>query len=341
MAQVRYSIVITVLIGVLVVGSVATGAQGAGALQTQPESDNTITRIQLFENGSARWAISVRTRLESSQEVDDFQRYQDQIRADESSVLAPFRTRMTNVVRTAANATGRPMAADRFAISTRIQEVPQQWGIVTYEFTWIGFGEDTGSRLVIGDVFEGGFFLSSADRLVVSPPSGMTIDDAAPPPDETVNRSLVWNGRRDFTSGHPRVVLEPAPTVTSGTSTDTAATGSPETSGVVPGGGIPWVPVIAGVLILGLLAGLVIRRRWAGATDRPGDGGSSIVTDEDRVRRLLQDNDGQLKQSDIAEQLEWTPSKTSRVLSGMAEAGDLEKVRLGRENVVRLPDESD
>ncbi|MFC7115619.1 helix-turn-helix transcriptional regulator [Natronoarchaeum sp. GCM10025703] len=62
------------------------------------------------------------------------------------------------------------------------------------------------------------------------------------------------------------------------------------------------------------------------------------VTDEDRVRTLLADNDRRLKQSAIAAQLEWSDSKTSRVLSSMADEGTVEKLRIGRENVIDLAD---
>lgn len=63
---------------------------------------------------------------------------------------------------------------------------------------------------------------------------------------------------------------------------------------------------------------------------------SPVVADEERVRELLDEHGGQLKQSDIVEAFDWSKSKTSRVLSEMAEEGTVEKLRLGRENVIRL-----
>ena len=52
--------------------------------------------------------------------------------------------------------------------------------------------------------------------------------------------------------------------------------------------------------------------------------------------RLLRENGGQMRQADIVDSVDWSKSKTSRVLSSMAEEGSVEKIRLGRENVVRL-----
>jgi uncharacterized membrane protein len=46
-----------------------------------------------------------------------------------------------------------------------------------------------------------------------------------------------------------------------------------------------------------------------------------------------------MKQSDIVDALDWSKSKTSRVLSDMAEADRVEKLRIGRENVISLPTE--
>ena len=43
-----------------------------------------------------------------------------------------------------------------------------------------------------------------------------------------------------------------------------------------------------------------------------------------------------MRQADIAEAVDWSKSKTSPVVSWMAEEGTVEKIRIGRENVVRL-----
>lgn len=66
-----------------------------------------------------------------------------------------------------------------------------------------------------------------------------------------------------------------------------------------------------------------------------------LVTDEDRVRRLLERNDGRMRQAAIAEELEWSASKTSRVVSGMADEETVEKLRIGRENVIDLLEDAD
>jgi uncharacterized membrane protein len=48
-----------------------------------------------------------------------------------------------------------------------------------------------------------------------------------------------------------------------------------------------------------------------------------------------------MKQAEVAEVLDWSASKTSRVLSDLEDDGIVERVRLGRENVVDLSDAAD
>ncbi|WP_144799992.1 helix-turn-helix transcriptional regulator [Halorubrum depositum] len=59
-----------------------------------------------------------------------------------------------------------------------------------------------------------------------------------------------------------------------------------------------------------------------------------VLTDEDRVLRILRENDGWVYQSVIVEETSWSKSKVSRLLSEMADDGVIEKVSVGRQNVV-------
>jgi uncharacterized membrane protein len=61
-----------------------------------------------------------------------------------------------------------------------------------------------------------------------------------------------------------------------------------------------------------------------------------LLTDEDRVRHLLDRNDGRMRQSTIVEETEWSKAKVSRLLSVMDDNGAIEKLSLGRENVISL-----
>jgi uncharacterized membrane protein len=56
---------------------------------------------------------------------------------------------------------------------------------------------------------------------------------------------------------------------------------------------------------------------------------------------LLEDNGGRIKQQRIAEEYDWTDAKTSQVVGSLREDDAVETFRIGRENVVALPEESD
>ncbi|AKU09810.1 hypothetical protein ABY42_18465 (plasmid) [Haloferax gibbonsii] len=59
-----------------------------------------------------------------------------------------------------------------------------------------------------------------------------------------------------------------------------------------------------------------------------------VLTDEDKVIQLLRDNGGWVYQSRIVEQTGWSKSKVSRLLSSMDELGTVEKISVGRQNIV-------
>ena len=61
-----------------------------------------------------------------------------------------------------------------------------------------------------------------------------------------------------------------------------------------------------------------------------------ILTDVGRVLNLLSENRGRMKQVDIVEETGWSKSKVSRLLSRMEERGDINRLRVGRGNIVYL-----
>ncbi|WP_259517185.1 hypothetical protein [Halanaeroarchaeum sp. HSR-CO] len=69
-----------------------------------------------------------------------------------------------------------------------------------------------------------------------------------------------------------------------------------------------------------------------------GDG-SRDLGDDERVLAMLEDADGQLRQSRIVSESGWSKTKVSRTLSGLADDGDVVKIQLGRENLICLPEQ--
>ena len=67
----------------------------------------------------------------------------------------------------------------------------------------------------------------------------------------------------------------------------------------------------------------------------------SLLSDEERVERLLEHNGGRMRQADIVGETGWSDAKVSQLLSAMAESGRVEKLRLGRENLISIPDDGE
>lgn len=57
-------------------------------------------------------------------------------------------------------------------------------------------------------------------------------------------------------------------------------------------------------------------------------------TGEEKVLKLLRENDGWVYQSTIVERTNWSKSKVSRLLSKMSDNGMVEKISVGRQNIV-------
>jgi len=74
------------------------------------------------------------------------------------------------------------------------------------------------------------------------------------------------------------------------------------------------------------------------------DGGETspdpeLLSDEERVEYLLERNGGRMKQANIVKETGWSNAKVSQLLSSMDDDGRVDKLRIGRENLISLPGE--
>ncbi len=350
-------------------GAAVSRQASAGVRQADPPADTLVTRIRLHPNGSATWVIEIRTLITNETDVDDYRRFQSRFRNDTDQYISSFRERIVRLVETAANATDRPMRADSFTASTRIEGGPRQYGVVEYRFRWTGFAAERDGGLAVGDVFESGYYLGEDELLIVDAPPDHEIDTAAPTPDTRDDAVVGWSGPVDFGDGRPsvRTVGGDATGATGpDTGTEPAANDDP-----FP---LPLLGVGVGVVALVSLGAFLLRSRDrnspenggesdgrdepeddghpggagnGGTDDQDEDGGGdggvpvddeTLLTDEERVVTLLERNGGRMRQSDIADELGWSASKTSRTLSSM-DGDEIEKFRLGNENVIDLVEE--
>jgi hypothetical protein len=268
--------------------------------------------ISLQEDGSAIWNMEYRTPLISDSDLASFQNYSAQI---QTVSLPDYTELMRRSAAEASTATGRPVGVSDFTADTAIQSGPTgSYGVVHYRCRWTGFAE-TGDSLQVGDVFVGGLYLAKDHALVIRPPAGFSVADASPTPDGTQD-GLVWYGLRSFGAGEPRVVFRKEP--------------------------VPWIPVL---LVLGAAGAAIAiysrRRRFTRSASppasgqEPGDPGVTLEL-EDRILALLAGKGGSLFQSEIVEVLGLPKSTVSEAINRLHEEGRIEKVRKGRENLIRL-----
>jgi uncharacterized membrane protein len=217
----------------------------------------------------------------------------------------------------AAAATSRPMEITDFAGDTVIQTTPTgRYGVVYYSFSWKNFAK-TGTDLAIGDAFAGGMYLAKDNTLVIRYPSGYTVSAAEPAPDQ-VRDGLIWYGQRSFGAGEPRLVFEKP--------------------------GIPWLPVLLGSLLgVIILAGLYVilsKRRSpepVEAADPPVMlSETELFSLEERIIQLLKISGGEQYQSEIVKNLGLPKSTVSATLNYLHTRGIIQKVKRGRENLIRL-----
>jgi hypothetical protein len=320
----------TVLLGLVV----AAGAAGPAAAQDGGEA--TVMHVSLQPSGDAQWTVSVRFVLEDQNETAAFDRLADEFVTGESAELNadPFRT----AADLAGDATGREMTVRDVA---RSASRANGSGELRLSFTWENFTrvEDGGERLVLGDVFAtpSGTWLPALEAnqvLVIEFPGRYSIQSSSRPLE---NESIRVTGPATFQPGEPSATLVRSESVP-----------TPTPSGF----GVPSA-LTAGAALAVLLgvAFLLYRRRQVEPEDEPDEGitaepdeepdGEVLLSDEERVLRLLQAEGGRMKQVDIVDETDWSNAKVSQLLSSMAEEGHIEKLRIGRENLISLPDEGD
>ncbi len=290
-------------------------------------SDSSITyTITVGEDGTGIWHVEYRTLLASDDDQKAFDAYSKNL----SSVFLPqFRDLMQRSASQASAATSRKMEIADFSGDAAIQTSPTgKYGVVFYSFTWKGFAKP-GDQIAIGDAFAGGMYLAKDHTLIIKYPAGYTVSLAEPAPDQ-VRDGLIWYGQRSFGAGEPRLVFERS--------------------------GFPYMQVLFGsVIVLFVIAGVffILKKRRPEDTDDPIQSDEPVETDEpdsvtvplseeemlsleEKIIRLLKTSNGEQYQSEIVKNLGLPKSTVSATLNDLHKRGIIQKVKKGRENLIRL-----
>ncbi len=336
-------LVVVIVAGVVVPPVAATGSAGGLSLQENVDPDLVNLNVHVQEDGTATWEIEYFVRLSTENETRAFEDLMADVEANSSAYVDRFAERMNATVSSAEESTGREMSASDFGVSAEIRTLGNQYGVLTYTFTWNNFATVSNGEITAGDALEG-FFLDQETTLQFTWPDGYEVASIDPEPTETRSNTAVYRGPLDFSTGEPSITLGPASQVTTQT-TDGQTGPSPEESGSM----LPWI--IGGFVLLALIGAAIwyLRQQQTESDGEPTAAGGApdedtpaeLLSNEERVEQYLASHGRRAKQQEIVEGLGWTEAKTSQVLSDMQDAGRIEKFRIGRENVVKLPDTDD
>jgi len=339
----RVSAVLLVLLLLVVSPAVAvtashsdTGLVAQTTPTQQPVSESTTLRLQLQQNGDAVWRISDTYALEDANDTAAFESLAQSYVDGDTDI--GWEQSFRDASRGASAATGREMTITNVS---RDYSVDGDSGELVLQFTWTNFATTNESRLLVGDAFnttQGTWLpqLYEDQTLIISPPRGYAVTSA--PPTDINDGSLRFEGPQTFEPGDLEIVYQGG--------------------GVTPGGFPLWL--VAGiVLVLGLATAVAYLNsadalpsvsgrepdERHGAPAAPAEDGSDdevdieLLSDEERVERLLDGNGGRMKQARIVNETGWSNAKVSQLLSSMDEEGRIDKLRIGRENLISFPDE--
>ncbi|MFC7141086.1 hypothetical protein ACFQMA_14780 [Halosimplex aquaticum] len=328
-------------------GGVAAQQQ-VPAFQSAVDPDVVLLRADVGEDGTAQWTVAFRVRLTDENETAAFESVQADVEENATAFTSQFATGMERTVASAENRTGREMALENVTVTATTEQLPQEYGVLTYRFRWTNFAAADGDRLRIGDSLSG-FFLDGESSLTLAWPEEYERQSVTPQPDESGETTVTWRGPADFGPDEPRVVAAPA----GGLSTTLLAVAAFLLVALAAGG---WLyrsrsggedadeRRSGGAAAGGAATGSAAADGATDAADTdtaPDEPPEELLSNEERVLRLLEENGGRVKQQRIAGELDWTDAKTSQVVGNLREDDAVETFRIGRENVVTLPEESD
>ena len=341
------------------VDSTAT-QQPASTLQMgTDDAPSTVFTINLRSDQNADWEVTVEYALETESQREAFQ----SIAAEFEDGTAPAGGLSVdlyeNMAGFASQETNREM---EITDVERSSSLDGDSGTLTLAFTWSGFLEreelEDGERLIFNDALDSpddGTWLASLgdhQELRITTPSSYAITSANVP---FSDNTVAIEGPHTFDrEDHVRIILEPSSFA-----------------------GTTWELLGAAAVVAAAIVGgaFLLRRRdtdsATGATratnggettaqpstessgpetpPEPGEPAASdepaestedlsLLADDERVLRLLEQNGGRMRQADIVSETKWSDAKVSQLLSSMADDDRITKLRIGRENLISLPD---
>ena len=349
---------------------------GVTPVAGQPQTDGTHLEAQLQPDGDAAWNVTFVTPIETDEEREEFEAFAARFEAGDGD-LDLGSDAFERAATEASEASGREMAIDSVRRDSEIRtetedgDVVAQYGVLRIAFTWESFARiGDNDTLYVDDAFNttGGTWLpglSPEQSLTIRGPPGYGAPTTSPIGAD--GGDLQWNGPTTFEPGYFTIVYDPSsPGPTTGGLSNTLVLGALALSGAA---------LVLGLYLLFARGrtdedpqerrengppatsepdddpgGEALASSTADADDPNGGAGGTgedeaeppdleLLSDEERVEHLLERNGGRMKQATIVKETGWSNAKVSQLLSSMDDADRVEKLRIGRENLISLPGE--
>ena len=288
-------------------------------LAAQPAETTTIT-IQLDPTGSALWIVESRLVLAT----EDDEKYFEEFQKDETlknSKLAEFKEKMNLLLEQIKYSRQRSMGMTNFDIFLGVETtVTRTYGVIKFQFVWEGFAVLEGDKIIMGDVFEGGYYLSKNELLIVEFPEGYNLVTVAPPPDQEKKTHIMWEGPLNFSAGEPTITLEE--------------------EHLLHGKGL-LTPVLLGLVFIPVLVIIVKLKARPAEELHEEEPKEQYVNDRKLIVDLIKRHGGTIPQKKLPILTGFSKAKVSILLNELKEEGIIRKKFKGRENLIALNENND
>jgi uncharacterized membrane protein len=266
--------------------------------------------VQIKSDGSAAWMITQFSSANATVET-----------------WGVFQQRVFDLVDSATSVTHREMTVDENSLQINTT-VSSESKTTEYTFTWQNFSIIQGSKLSFGDVFQvNNFFdqLYGDAALQLSYPTDYSVKSVSPIPYERQDSAdtLKWSRTQDLVTNSVSVVL------ISNSQEGNVSINFLQQYGVV------FATSVIGVSLF-LLGFYAFKHRKTNATSTILSDKSPLLSEEDKVMKLLKSSGGSMRQSKITEQCRFSKAKTSQLLAVLEKKGSITRYKNGRDKIVTL-----
>ncbi|MCL9812647.1 helix-turn-helix transcriptional regulator [Natranaeroarchaeum aerophilus] len=343
------------------------------------ESVRQTLQIQLTGDGHAEWTVTTEYELEDEGDQEAFEQLVEDLRDGDDDDVGYSADTFRPYATEASAATGRDMeirdetwdgTVEDDTGTLRLSFTWTNFAAVDGDRTELGdVFQTTDDETWLPD-------LNDEQRLIIIAPDGYAVDGFSldtPPDDGFEDRTAQWTGPVTFGANDIRITY-----VQTGGSQPPGTGSNGLSSMALIGGGVGvllLVALVAAVLLVnrpekrdqvesalpGAVTGIGSQdeesvadlppneeSKQAGEepvmTDSSDDATEEevdpeLLSDEERVLRLIEQNGGRMKQANIVTETGWSNAKVSQLLSAMDEEDRINKLRIGRENLISLPDQ--